>query len=76
MFRPREVINRLALGHFETNVQISLLEMKSHFVHNAFNVNVCTYVRTYVRTYVCICVYVSMYYYLCNLLRACSITFR
>jgi hypothetical protein len=31
MSRPREVIIRLALEHFERNVQIALLEMRAHF---------------------------------------------
>jgi len=31
MFRPREVVIRLALEHFKRNVQIALLEIISHF---------------------------------------------
>jgi hypothetical protein len=69
IFPPRGVIIRVALGHFEANVQIALLEMKSHYLHNAFNVSVCVYVRTYVciyvcmyvGTYVCVCMYICMY---------------
>ena len=53
MFRPLEVIIRLALEHFKMNIQIALLEIRSHFLLNAFNVNVCTYIHTYVR----VCMY-------------------
>ena len=48
MFRLREVIIRLLLEHFKRNIQIALLEMRSRFLHNAFIVNVCTYVCMYV----------------------------
>jgi hypothetical protein len=47
MFRPCDVIIRLALEHFKTNTQIALLEMGSHFLHSVCNLNECTYVRTY-----------------------------
>ena len=32
MFRPRQVVIRLALEHFKRNVQIGLLDMMSHYI--------------------------------------------
>ena len=37
MFRPREVISRLALEYFERNIQIELRKMRSQILHNAFS---------------------------------------
>jgi hypothetical protein len=36
MFRPREIIIRLALERCTRNIQIALLEMRSHFLHRIF----------------------------------------
>jgi len=36
MFGPREIIIRLALEHSTLNIQITLLEMRSHVLHSMF----------------------------------------
>jgi len=39
MFRPREVIIRLAVKHFKRNIKIAVLEVRSHFLHGTFTVS-------------------------------------
>jgi hypothetical protein len=39
MFRTREVIIRLVLEYFKRSIQIALLEMRSHILHNMFTVS-------------------------------------
>ena len=36
MFRPREILIRLALEHSTWNIQIALLEVRSHVLHSTF----------------------------------------
>jgi hypothetical protein len=40
MFRPCEVMIRLSLEHFKRNIQIALLETRSHFLHNIYATSV------------------------------------
>jgi hypothetical protein len=47
MLRPWEVIIRLALEHFKRNIQITLLEMRSYFLHNSSKFVFFKYIQTF-----------------------------
>jgi hypothetical protein len=40
MFQLYEVVIRLALKHFKRNMQIALLEIRSHFIQNMSTISV------------------------------------